>query len=174
MTKTGKTVKEIRNGGRPKLDESERKSKRICLRVDKLTRMAIDEKVKESKLAMGEFLRRALMNAEITPDENERYFSMIDEFNAGHLIELIAVSAKVDSPLTAEENDILKSLYKFAQDVNALIKRGNASLNGKPAEQIDYRKEITRLKQEFSGIKNYFMRRVLVEDEREDEKEEAI
>ena len=163
-----KTVSKIRNGGRPRLDDAERKSKVICFRVDNFTRMAIDEKVKESKLAMAEFLRRAVENAEITPAEYENYFSMIDEFTPEMLVDLIAVSAKVVSPLTKEENDILKSLYKFAQDVNALIKRGNAYLNGKPAEQIDYKKELANLKQEFLKMKNDLMNKAIGEQEKEE------
>lgn len=156
-----KTVTSVRNGGRPKIHEENRKDKTVSFRVDTLTRMAIDEKVKEAKLAMGEFLRRAVRNAEITPAEYEGYFREIDNFNSARLLDLIAVSAMVIQPWSKEELKSLKDLYRFAGDVNALVKRGNASLAGAPADiRINYLVELVRLQDEFNEMKDYFLKRV--------------
>ena len=160
-----KTVKGIRNGGRPKINDEDKKDKVISFRVDSLTRMAIDEKVKESKLAMGEFLRRALRNTEINQAEYEGYFREIENFDSSHLIDLIAVSATVIQPWSNEELKALKSLYRFAADVNALVKRGNASLANAPIkERINYSVELARLQDEFNEMKDYFMKRVVGEN----------
>lgn len=156
-----KTVKSVRNGGRPKIKEEDRKGRTISFRVDELTSMAIDEKVKESKLAMGEFLRRAVKNAEITPAEYDDYFRMIDTFNSARLLDLIAISAKVVQPLSNEERKCLKDLYRFAGDVNALVKRGNASLDKASDDvRINYLAELARLLDEFNKIKDYFMTKI--------------
>lgn len=154
-------IKKIRNGGRPKTKNEDKKDKVISFRVDALTRMAIEEKVKESKLAMGEFLRCAVKNAEITPAEYEGYFAMIDEFNPARLLDLISASAQVVQPLSNEELENLKGLYRFARDVNALVKRGNASLAKAPAdERINYIAELAHLQDEFDEIKKYYLQRV--------------
>ena len=156
-----KTVTSVRNGGRPRINEADRKDKTVSFRVDPLTRMAIDDKVKESKLAMGEFLRRAVRNAEITPAEYEGYFREIEKFNSARLLDLIAVSTMVVQPWSKEELKSLKDLYRFAHDVNALVKRGNASLTGAPAEiRINYLAELARLQDEFNEMKDYFLKRV--------------
>lgn len=156
-----KTVTSVRNGGRPKIKEEDRKGKTVSFRVDELTRMAIDEKVKESKLAMGEFLRRAVKNTEITPAEYEGYFREIDKFNSARLLDLIAVSVTVVQPWSDEELKSLKDLYRFARDVNALVKRGNASLAGAPTDiRINYLAELAHLQDEFNEIKDYFLKRV--------------
>ena len=160
-TDMAKTVKSVRNGGRPRINEADRKDKTVSFRVDPLTRMAIDDKVKESKLAMGEFLRRAVRNAEITPAEYEGYFREIEKFNSARLLDLIAVSTMVVQPWSKEELKSLKDLYRFAHDVNALVKRGNASLTGAPAEiRINYLAELARLQDEFNEMKDYFLKRV--------------
>lgn len=157
-----KTVKGIRNGGRPPKSEEDRKDKMVSFRVDALTRMVIDEKVKESKLAMGEFIRRALRNAEITPAEYEGYFREIKEFSAGRLLDFIVVSVEVIQPWSKAELKALKSLYRFAGDVNALVKRGNASLGGAPSDvKINYLLEFAHLQDEFNEIKDYFLKRIL-------------
>lgn len=156
-----KTITSIRNGGRPKINEEDRKDKTVSFRVDSLTRMAIDEKVKEAKLSMGEFLRRAVRNTEITPAEYEGYFREIEKFDSARLIDLIAVSTEVVQPWSDEELKSLKDLYRFARDVNALVKRGNASLDGAPAEvRINYLAELARLQDEFTEMKDYFLKRV--------------
>lgn len=160
-------VKKGRNGGRPKVNEEDRKSEIVSFRVDALTRMAIEEKVKESKLAMGEFIRRALQKAEITPAEYEGYFREIDSFNSARLLDLIAVSTVVVQPWSKEEMKCLKDLYRFANDVNALVKRGNASLAGAPVNvRINYLLELARLQDEFNEIKDYFMRRIVGEKDK--------
>lgn len=158
-----KTVTNVRNGGRPKIKEEDRKEKTVSFRVDELTRMAIDEKVKESKLAMGEFIRRAVRNAEITPAKYEGYFREIDKFNSARLLDLISVSVEVVQPWSKEERTALKNLYRFAEDVNALVKRGNASLGKEPAKRINYLAELARLQDEFNEMKDYFMKRVIGE-----------
>lgn len=159
-----KTVTSVRNGGRPRIKEEDRKGKTVSFRVDELTRMAIDEKVKESKLAMGEFLRRAVKNTEITPAEYEGYFREIDNFNSARLLDFIAVSAVVVQPWSDEELKSLKDLYRFAGDVNALVKRGNASLAEEQASvKIDYLAELARLQDQFIEMKDYFMKRVIGE-----------
>lgn len=158
-----KTVKGVRNGGRPKVNEGDRKDKVVSFRVDALTRMAIDEKVKESKLAMGEFIRRAVKNAEITPAEYEGYFREIENFNSARLLDLISVSVEVIQPWSKEELQALKNLYRFAGDVNALVKRGNASLEKMKAPinvKINYLLELAKLQDEFTEMKDYFMKRV--------------
>lgn len=161
QTDMAKTVKSVRNGGRPRINEEDRKDKTVSFRVDALTRMAIDEKVKESELAMGEFIRRAVKSAEITPAECEGYFRVIDTFNSARLLDLIAASAMVVQPWSNEELKCLKNLYRFAGDVNALVKRGNASLAKAPADvRINYLAELAHLQDEFNEIKDYFMKRV--------------
>ncbi len=163
-----KTVNSIRNGGRPKINEADRKDKTISFRVNSLTRMVIDEKVKLSKLAMGEFIRRALINAEITPAEYEGYFAEIEKFDSSRLLDLIAVSVSVIQPWSNDELTNLKQLYKFAQDVNALVKRGNASLAGAPEYvKINYLLELARLQDEFSAIKDYYLMRVVGDNKNE-------
>ena len=160
-----KSVKSIRQGGRPKINDENRKDKVVSFRVDPLTKIAIEEKVKESKLAMGEFMRRAVKNAEITPAEYEGYFREIDNFSSARLLDLIAVSVTVIQPWSNEELKALKNLYRFATDVNALVKRGNASLAGAPADvRIDYLVELARLQDEFNKIKDYFIKRVVGEN----------
>lgn len=161
MNDMAKTVQSVRNGGRPKIDEENRKDKTVSFRVDALTRMAIDEKVKESKLAMGEFIRRAVRNAEITPAQYEGYFREIDNFNSARLLDLISVSVEVIQPWSKEEIKALRNLYRFAEDVNALVKRGNASLAKAPADvRINYLAELARLQDEFNEMKDYFMKRI--------------
>ena len=159
-----KTVKSVRNGGRPKINEEDRKGEVISFRVDSLTKMVIEQKVEESKLAMGEFLRRALKNAEITPAQHEGYFREIDNFSSARLLDLIAVSVSVVQPWSKEELKSLKDLYRFASDVNALVKRGNASLEGEPLEQLNYRLELAHLQDEFTAMKDYFMKRVVCDN----------
>lgn len=166
--KMAKTVKSVRNGGRPKINEEDKKSEVISFRVDSLTKMAIEQKVEESKLAMGEFLRRAVKNAEITPAQYEGYFREIDNFNSARLLDLVAVSVSVVQPWSKEELKSLKDLYRFASDVNALVKRGNASLEGKSIEQINYRLELAHLQDEFTAIKDYFMKRVVCDNANEE------
>lgn len=156
-----KTVKGVRNGGRPAISEEDRKTQVISFRVDTLTKMAIEEKVKESKLCMGEFMRRAVQNAEITPAEYEGYFREIEQFDSARLLDLIAVSATVIQPWSKEELKSLKDLYRFASDVNVLVKRGNASLAKSPTEQINYLVELASLQDKFNVMKDYFMKRVV-------------
>ena len=159
-----KTVKSVRNGGRPKINEEDKKSEVISFRVDSLTKMAIEHKVEESKLAMGEFLRRAVKNAEITPAQYDSYFREIENFNSARLLDLIAASAVVVQPWSNEELKSLKDLYRFAGDVNALVKRGNASLANAPADvRINYLTELALLQDEFEEMKDYFMKRVVGE-----------
>lgn len=154
-------IKTNRNGGRPRKTKFEKRTERISFRVGQMEKKVIAAKVKEAQISMAEFLRRAVKNAEITPAEYENFFAQIDKFDATKLIELIAVSATVEQPLSYEELKVLNDLYRFAIDINALVKRGNATLSGK--EQIDYVKEMNRLKQDFMVIKDYFLR-VIVGD----------
>lgn len=157
-----KTVKRIRNGGRPQIKVENRKDITISFRVDQVTKMAIEEKVKESKLAMGEFLRRAVRSAEITPAEYEGYFREIENFSSARLVDLVAVSVTVIQPWSVDELKSLKDLYRFARDVNVLAKRGSASLADSGADvQINYLLELARLQDEFSAIKDYFVKRVV-------------
>lgn len=164
-----KTVNSVRNGGRKKIKQEDRKDKIVSFRVDALTRMAIDKKVKEAKLTIGEFLRRAVKNAEITPTEYKGYFREIDKFNAARLLDLISVSATVVQPLSKDELKTLQALYRFANNVHALVKRGNASLikENEPIDvRINYRLELARLQDEFNEIKDYFIKKVIGEQKR--------
>ena len=156
-----KTLKEIRNGGRPKMKEEDRKEKIVSFRVDELTQIAIKEKVKEAKMSMSEFLRRAVKNAEISPAEYEGYFREIDTFNSARLVDFISVPVTVEQPWSKEEIKSLNALYRFARDVNTLVKRGNASLAGEPESvRLNYRKELDNLQHEFNVIKDYFLKRI--------------
>ena len=164
-TDMAKTVKSVRNGGRPKVNDEDRKDKVVSFRVDSLTKMAFAEKVEQSKLAMGEFMRRAVQNAEITPAQYEGYFREIENFDSARLLDLIAVSVTVIQPWSNEELKALKNLYRFAADVNALVKRGNAYLANAPIEErINYPVELARLQDEFNEIKEYFLKRVVGDD----------
>ena len=161
-----KTVNIIRNGGRPKVKDEDRKTERICFRVDSLTKEVIDQKVRESRLTMAEFIRRAIINSEITVAEAEGLFREITNFRPADLINFIAVSATVVHPWSNEEESALKQLYEFARHVKTLAERGGESLAAEGAEEnvrINYLNELALLQKEFNEMKDYFIKRVIGE-----------
>ena len=149
------TNKQITKGGRPAIKEDKKMTKRINFRVDEATYKDIQAKVEKARFCISEILRRALKNADISEEKYRICLKNIKKFGPGNLAKLVAVSATVTAPLSPEDNKELNSLYRFARDVNALVKRGNASIQD-TNERIDYIKELNALKARFSAIKNYF------------------
>ena len=55
----------------------------------------------------------------------------------------------------------MNDLYRFAQDVNAIVKRGNASQKDSPeAERIDYRKELATIQRSFNMILDHYLKKI--------------
>ncbi len=149
-------IKKIQKGGRPKKQDCDKKDNVISFRVDELTSNVIQQKLQEARLSMSEFIRRALQNSKITQADYDELIGQIDYFSAEQLINLIVVEAKVVVPMPIKLWDKIKKLYRFATDINRLVKRGNASLKGKP--EIDYSAELNNIKEEFNKLKEQILK----------------
>lgn len=151
-----------KKGGRRPLPQAEKKSETVSFHCDAMTKRMIQKKAEQSRLAMRDYLQQALESAEITPAKSKGYFSIVDRFTVSDLCNLVSVSAKVVSPLTKDEVKHLNDLYRFAQDVNAIVKRGNASQKDAPAaEKIDYRKELMAIQKAFNKMVDHYLKKIL-------------
>lgn len=152
-------VRHIRNGGRPKKEGWDKKGKVISFRVDEITWQAIERELESSRLFMGEFIRRAVKNAKISPADYNELIGQIDSFSAEQLINLIVVQARVVAPLSKEQLDDIKGLYRVATDINYLVKKGNALLKGKSGQElIDFKKELIHIGDEFKKVKDLILK----------------
>lgn len=152
----------MKNGGRPKMEAGERKDEVISFRTDKVTRLALDYKVKEAKRTMGDFIRCAIKKAQISIRNGEKLLNQVNEYSYTDLLNEIVISSKVVPMLSKDELKCFNGLYRFAQDINALVKRGNAALAGSPEiEKINYPLEMARLQDEFDEIKNFFQKKII-------------
>ena len=160
--------KDRSKGGRRPLPKAEKKSETISFHCDQMTKMMIKKKVEKSHLAMRDFIQQALESAEITPAECRGYFDVVERFTVSDLCNLVVVSAKVVGPLTKEEVKHMNDLYRFAQDVNAIVKRGNASQKDAPeAEKIDYRKELAEIQRSFYMMLDHYLKKIAHKSVRE-------
>lgn len=155
-------IRKIRNGGRPKMKAEDKKSVVITFRADRITRLILDEKVKEAKQTMSDFLREAISNCQISMADIDDCLREIDRFNSATFLEYLIVSTTVIQPFSLEEIQTLRSLYDFTNHIELFAQKASEQLSDTPTSTlIDINYKLARIADEFNEIKDYFINKVL-------------
>lgn|SRR5574344_1417555 len=148
-----------KNGGRPTIPEDEKLSKIVSFRLDKSSQKLLNKKLEIAKISLSDFIRKALKNSDISKAKYDDFLKAKDKLTETDILKIISIKSEVVSALTPEETKNIKQLYKFSQDVNTLVKRGNADyMASHPGEVIDYSLEFENIKKEFDEIKEHYLK----------------
>ena len=114
-----------KSGGRPRIEEGDKKKAVISFRTDKITRRHLEKLEKQADKSISEVLREAVKNSVIEKSIYTDYLNGKVSLTKADLLGMIVISSHVMEALPKELINIIKNLYKVTIDINAIVKRVN-------------------------------------------------
>ena len=112
-----------KSGGRPRIEEGDKKKAVISFRTDKITRRHLEKLEKQADKSISEVLREAVKNSVIEKSIYTDYLNGKVSLTKADLLGMIVISSYVMEALPKELINIMKNLYKVTTDINAIVKR---------------------------------------------------
>lgn len=111
------------SGGRPRIEEGDKKKAVISFRTDKITRRHLEKLEKQADKSISEVLREAVKNTIIEKSTYTEYLSGKAHLTKSDLLGLIVINTHVMEAIPKDLVGIIRNLYKVTTDINAIVKK---------------------------------------------------
>lgn len=111
------------SGGRPRIEEGDKKKAIISFRTDKITRRHLEKLEKQADKIISEILREAVKNAVIDKSVYTDYLKGKVRLTKADLLGMIVISTHVMAAIPKDLVGIIRNLYKVTTDINAIVKK---------------------------------------------------
>ena len=110
-------------GGRPRIEEGDKKKSIISFRTDKITRRHLERLMKQADKSISEVIREALKNSVIEKSAYTEYLQGKNHLTKNDLLGLIVINTYVMEAIPKDLVGIIRNLYKVTTDINAIVKK---------------------------------------------------
>ena len=111
------------SGGRPRIEEGDKKKAVISFRTDKITRRHLEKLLKQADKSISEVLREAVKNSVIEKSAYTEYLQGKTHLTRSDLLGMIVINTNVKEAIPKELIGIIRNLYKVTTDINAIVKK---------------------------------------------------
>ena len=111
------------SGGRPRIEEGDKKKAVISFRTDKITRRHLEKLVKQTDRIISDVLREAIKNSAIDESAYTEYLNGKNHLTKSDLLGMIVINTHVKEAIPKELIGIIRNLYKVTTDINAIVKK---------------------------------------------------
>ena len=111
------------SGGRPRIEEGDKKKSIISFRTDKITRRHLERLMKQADKSISEVIREALKNSVIEKSAYTEYLQGKNHLTKNDLLGLIVINTYVMEAIPKDLVGIIRNLYKVTTDINAIVKK---------------------------------------------------
>ena len=102
--------KNKKKGGRAPLPEKEKRKHCVGTKLNDMELQILEAKIKEYKMSMYEYLRKALDGCRISARDYRTFLKVVDEFSISHVMRLCIIQSVVYPRVTTEELKTYKEL----------------------------------------------------------------
>ena len=149
------------SGGRPRIEEGDKKKAVISFRTDKITRRHLEKLLKQADKSISEVMREAVKNSIIEKSTYTEYLQGKTHLTRSDLLGMIVINTNVKEAIPKELIGIIRNLYKVTTDINAIVKKlqnweyydlvtGYYELSGRIS---DINKSLTRFINDYRNVK---------------------
>ena len=111
------------SGGRPRIEEGDKKKSIISFRTDKITRRHLERLMNQADKSISEVIREALKNSVIEKSAYTEYLQGKNHLTKNDLLGLIVINSYVMEAIPKDLVGIIRNLYKVTTDINAIVKK---------------------------------------------------
>lgn len=111
------------SGGRPRIEEGDKKKSTISFRTDKITRRHLERLMNQADKSISEVIREALKNSVIEKSAYTEYLQGKNHLTKNDLLGLIVINTYVMEAIPKDLVGIIRNLYKVTTDINAIVKK---------------------------------------------------
>ena len=111
------------SGGRPRIEEGDKKKAVISFRTDKITRRHLERLMKQAEKSISEVIREALKNSVIEKSAYTEYLQGKTHLTKNDLLGMIVINTHVMEAIPKDLVGIIRNLYKVTTDINAIVKK---------------------------------------------------
>ena len=111
------------SGGRPRIEEGDKKKSIISFRTDKITRRHLERLMNQADKSIYEVIREALKNSVIEKSAYTEYLQGKNHLTKNDLLGLIVINTYVMEAIPKDLVGIIRNLYKVTTDINAIVKK---------------------------------------------------
>lgn len=115
--------KKENSGGRPRIEEGDKKKAVISFRTDKITRRHLEKLLKQADKSISEVLREAVKNSVIEKSTYTEYLQGKTHLTRSDLLGMIVINTNVKEAIPKDVVGIIKNLYKVTTDINVIVKK---------------------------------------------------
>lgn len=112
-----------KSGGRPRIEEGDKKKAVISFRTDKITRRHLEKLQKQVGKSTSEVLREAVKNSVIEKSAYTEYLQGKRHLTKSDLLGMIVINTHVKEAIPKDLVGIIKNLYKVTTDINTIVKK---------------------------------------------------
>lgn len=111
------------SGGRPRIEEGDKKKAVISFRSDQITRRHLERLQKQADRIISEVIRDAIKNSVIEKSAYTEYLQGKNHLTKNDLLGLIVINMYVMEVIPKDLVGIIRNLYKVTIDINAIVKK---------------------------------------------------
>ena len=112
-----------KSGGRPRIEEGDKKKAVISFRTDQITRRHLEKLEKQADRIISEVIREAVKNSAIEQSTYTEYLQGKTHLTKSDLLGMIVINTHVKEAIPKELIGIIRNLYKVTTDINAIVKK---------------------------------------------------
>ena len=112
-----------KSGGRPRIEEGDKKKAVISFRSDQITRRHLERLQKQADRIISEVIRDAIKNSVIEKSAYTEYLQGKNHLTKNDLLGLIVINTYVMEAIPKDLVGIIRNLYKVTTDINAIVKK---------------------------------------------------
>ena len=122
--KTNRQMKrKDKSGGRPRIEEGDKKKAVISFRTDQITRRHLEKLEKQADRIISEVIREAIRNSVIDKSAYTEYLHGKTHLTKSDLLGMIVINTHVMEAIPKNLVGIIRNLYKVTTDINAIVKK---------------------------------------------------
>ena len=111
-----------KSGGRPRIEEGDKKKAVISFRADQITRRHLEKLEKQTDRIISEVIREAIKNSVIEKSAYTEYLQGKTHLTKSDLLGMIVINTYVMEAIPKDLVGIIRNLYKVTIDINAIVK----------------------------------------------------
>ena len=112
-----------KSGGRPRIEEGDKKKAVISFRADQITRRHLEKLEKQTDRIISEVIREAIKNSVIEQSTYTEYLQGKTHLTKSDLLGMIVINTHVKEAIPKELIGIIRNLYKVTTNINAIVKK---------------------------------------------------
>ena len=114
--------RKYKSGGRPRIEEGDKKKAVISFRADQITRRHLEKLEKQADRIISEVIREAIKNSVIEQSTYTEYLQGKTHLSKSDLLGMIVINTHVMEAIPKDLIGIIRNLYKVTIDINAIVK----------------------------------------------------